>query len=459
MATPLSDEIRALITFANETTEAGDTKLGDCVKTLCEGYNGGKNVPSSPLVVPSGAISSRLAALLAYANETTGAGDTTMGDAIRTLCEGYGGGELIFYEKLVTDGVAWIITDYFPSAENTRGIRAKGNIPFNVTSGNNQGIYGVNSSTSVSSYRTFSQIAWFNGRTVVYAKIQISSNPYNTHTGTTVNDFDVNCYIDNDGLYHIESIINGTLVTYKPSSHTSLGVATYGLGIFADNKRGVADTHCSSGVSISKFEIEDAELGTLTYVPCTYNGEAGLWCLQTETFFGNAASSGQFTVEGEIGNYLVSLLWNATDMNGYSKTLWNGKIRYTAKTLASNSDNANGSMTSAVVTLDTLIENDKTIFIPKEYLPRYVAITAYPTTNKFPVAHICRYASGSYVAFRSLRNESADLYHIFDLEELFEKYYKESSGTVPALAVRTNMNTFVGSDYREQLEEYLKTLQ
>ena len=93
MATPLSDEIRALITFANETTEAGDTKLGDCVKTLCEGYNGGKNLPSSPLVVPSGAISSRLAALLAYANETTGAGDTTMGDAIRTLCEGYGGGE------------------------------------------------------------------------------------------------------------------------------------------------------------------------------------------------------------------------------------------------------------------------------------------------------------------------------------------------------------------------------
>lgn len=41
MATPLSDEIRALIAYANETTEADDTKLGDCVKTLCDGYGQG----------------------------------------------------------------------------------------------------------------------------------------------------------------------------------------------------------------------------------------------------------------------------------------------------------------------------------------------------------------------------------------------------------------------------------
>lgn len=303
MATPLSDEIRALIAYANETTEADDTKLGDCVKTLVDGYNGGSNVPSSPLVIPTGALSSRLASLLAYANETTGAGDTLVGDAIRTLCEGYGGGELIFYEKLVTDGVAWIITDYFPSAENTLGIRAKGNIPFNVTSGNNQGIYGCNSSSSVSAYRTFGQIAYLNGRAAVYAKNQTISNPYNLHTGTTVNDFDVNCYIDNDGLYHIESSINGTLVTYNPSSITRGGVATYGLGIFADNQRGEAKTHCGNGVSISYLEIKDAELGTLTYVPCTYNGEPGMWDLANQKFYGNAATSGQFTVEGEIVYY------------------------------------------------------------------------------------------------------------------------------------------------------------
>jgi len=34
----------------------------------------------------------RLNALLTYANETTGADDTNIGDAINTLCAGYGGG-------------------------------------------------------------------------------------------------------------------------------------------------------------------------------------------------------------------------------------------------------------------------------------------------------------------------------------------------------------------------------
>lgn len=37
----LSSKIQALINYANETTEAGDTRLGDAVKTLCDGYGGG----------------------------------------------------------------------------------------------------------------------------------------------------------------------------------------------------------------------------------------------------------------------------------------------------------------------------------------------------------------------------------------------------------------------------------
>lgn len=41
MNTPLSDEIRALTAFANETTGKGDTLLGDAVKTLCDGYGKG----------------------------------------------------------------------------------------------------------------------------------------------------------------------------------------------------------------------------------------------------------------------------------------------------------------------------------------------------------------------------------------------------------------------------------
>ena len=37
----LTSRIQALISYANETTEAGDTTLGDAVKTLCDGYGQG----------------------------------------------------------------------------------------------------------------------------------------------------------------------------------------------------------------------------------------------------------------------------------------------------------------------------------------------------------------------------------------------------------------------------------
>lgn len=42
---------------------------------------------------PTTPLAFRAAALLTYANETTGAGDTLLGDAVKTLVEGYGGGE------------------------------------------------------------------------------------------------------------------------------------------------------------------------------------------------------------------------------------------------------------------------------------------------------------------------------------------------------------------------------
>lgn len=44
--TPLTDAINALTTYANETTGASDTNLSDAVGTLVEGYGGGGTPPS-----------------------------------------------------------------------------------------------------------------------------------------------------------------------------------------------------------------------------------------------------------------------------------------------------------------------------------------------------------------------------------------------------------------------------
>ena len=43
MSTPLTDSINALTAYANEVTGASDTTLSDAVGRLCEGYGGGND--------------------------------------------------------------------------------------------------------------------------------------------------------------------------------------------------------------------------------------------------------------------------------------------------------------------------------------------------------------------------------------------------------------------------------
>ena len=51
MPTPLTDAINALTRYANETTGASDTTLSDAVATLVEGYGqGGGNFESGKII-------------------------------------------------------------------------------------------------------------------------------------------------------------------------------------------------------------------------------------------------------------------------------------------------------------------------------------------------------------------------------------------------------------------------
>ena len=53
MATPLTDSINALTTYANEVTGASDTTLSDAVHTLASGHGGGGWLPASAELVAS----------------------------------------------------------------------------------------------------------------------------------------------------------------------------------------------------------------------------------------------------------------------------------------------------------------------------------------------------------------------------------------------------------------------
>lgn len=53
MATPLTDAINALTTYANETTGASDTNLSDAVGTLVDGYGQGGGGVKTGTITPS----------------------------------------------------------------------------------------------------------------------------------------------------------------------------------------------------------------------------------------------------------------------------------------------------------------------------------------------------------------------------------------------------------------------
>lgn len=54
----------------------------------------------------------RLDSLLSYANETTGQSDVSIGDAIKTLADGFGGGDMNMWETLVDTELTESLSQY-----------------------------------------------------------------------------------------------------------------------------------------------------------------------------------------------------------------------------------------------------------------------------------------------------------------------------------------------------------
>lgn len=279
MATQLSDEIRALIDYANATTENGDTRLGDCIRTLVEGYNGGNNIPSSPLVIPTGAISSRLASLLAYANEATGAEDTRIGDAIKTLCDGYGGGDkLVFYDKLTGDGDAYIDT----------GIVINGTTDV-ISMDAMCGVRNVVFFGARSSYTSILQLSQQN---VIQKNIRVFIG---SATASTLNTDGVHSKIVNMEM-NLPSL-TFTSGTQSGTLPRNTGIPNLSVWLFKSNNTYGTSTNGAS--TFSNFKVTRAGSVIIDLYPCKKNGEPGMWDVISEAFFGNANTSGTFTVSND----------------------------------------------------------------------------------------------------------------------------------------------------------------
>ena len=202
--------------------------------------------------------------------------------------------EPVFYDRLVFDGTAYIKTDIIPDA-NASYLVALGNetlkagqrlVMTPATTGQIGAILSPSSTTSTrrgfSAYYAASS-AVVGGTTVglsfSYATYSVAMTPKRFMVGESNATFTKGSGVPNGGIY-FGATANDTISSQKYTG--TLGIAR------------IYGSDAQNATSISN--LRDNYTPAYTLRPCTYNGEAGLWCVETSTFYGNSAGAGTLSV-------------------------------------------------------------------------------------------------------------------------------------------------------------------
>ena len=197
---------------------------------------------------------------------------------------------LVFYNKILFDGVAYIETDITPpedasfrvnlgnetskAAQRVFMVPAENGTIIGVYYGNNTTstrryfsiYYGASSAVSTTTY-----LAW---STTTYS-FWLTPNRFGW--GNTAN-----------------SITKGS---NKPSGNLVIGYNASHSGNPYSGEMGLFRIYGSDAQNAtSASDLYDNYTPVYTLRPCTYNGEPGLWCVETSKFYGNSAGAGTLTV-------------------------------------------------------------------------------------------------------------------------------------------------------------------
>lgn len=193
----------------------------------------------------------------------------------------------VFYDRLVFDGTAYIDTD----------IRCSNGQSFNVWLGNEtvkaaQRVFlmacGQNTTLGLL-YTSVTNTS--NRRMGIYYASSVQGSRQYAWTNTTYNFFmtpkrygwNNSSYTLSKGTYSVQS----DLFIGTNSAHS--GQAYSGeMGTFYIYGSDAADVTSPSGFS--------SYTPVYTLRPCTYDGAAGFWCVETSKFYGNTAGSGTLSV-------------------------------------------------------------------------------------------------------------------------------------------------------------------
>lgn len=206
-----------------------------------------------------------------------------------TVSQAAGAEQPVFYDRLVFDGVAYIeVPDITPPTDFSFRVTLGGEtlkatqrlFSFIGTNGNFSAF--LNSSTT-NTNRCFS---------IYYGSTSVLSN--NRTIGFS--------YLEYNFFLTPKRFGWGT-TSYTISKGTSVPSGGLYLGIFANGgqpytgKMGVARIYGSDAQNVTNNSGFANYTPVYTLRPCTYKGEAGIWCIETNKFYGNSAGAGTLSVE------------------------------------------------------------------------------------------------------------------------------------------------------------------
>jgi len=199
--------------------------------------------------------------------------------------------EPVFYDRLVFDGTAYIDTDIVPDAEATyrmmfgdETLKASQTL-FTIPAENSTRIGVVYGSATTSTNRVFSVYYGATGAVRTGDELRFSSGRYTMMLSPI--KFQYGQYVA-ASITKGENAPSGALIIGQNATHS--GTAYTGsvgnLRIYGPDAKNATNY----------TDLLNNYTPTHTLRPCTYDGEAGLWCVETSKFYGNSAESGTLSV-------------------------------------------------------------------------------------------------------------------------------------------------------------------
>lgn len=202
--------------------------------------------------------------------------------------------EPVFYDYLIFDGTAYIDTDIIPDANASfrvnlgdETLKAAQRL-FGLPAGSGVFTSVAYNSNTTSTDRSFS-VYYASSAALAYDKtLAFSSGRYNMFLTPKRFGWSTTIYTFTKG----SGTPSGPLVIGSNASHSGqpyTGRIRYGFRVYGSDAQDAT----------TPKDLLDNYTPTHTLLPCTYDGEAGLWCVETSKFYGNSAGSGQLTVANE----------------------------------------------------------------------------------------------------------------------------------------------------------------